>query len=115
MTTTRTVLRQDQCYISSSEPAQRETIKLSPMDDLAPAIPFHFQFVYKNEKHDPDFMNPERLKQSLAKLISEYPVIAGKARIEDRKWYIETCETDSVPFIVATSELSLSDFDSTDY
>jgi shikimate O-hydroxycinnamoyltransferase len=85
------------------------------MDDLAPAIPFHFQFVYKNEKQDPNFMNPELLKQSLSKLISEYPIIAGKARIEARKWYIDTCESDTVPFIVATSELALSDFDCTDY
>ena len=101
-------------FIKPIKPSKHQVIELSPFDNLAPTTSFHFQFVYKNEKKNANFMRPETMKVSLAKLLVDFPLMAGTANVEDRKWYIE-CNDVGVPFIVAHADMRLDDFDMGDY
>ncbi|KAK9760263.1 hypothetical protein K7432_015920 [Basidiobolus ranarum] len=113
-TTDSHITLQPALLIKPATPSKHEVIALSPFDNIIPAISFHFQFVYKNNTNDPNFMCPESMKASLAKLLVEYPQMAGRAKVEDNKWYVE-CNDAGVQFVVANADLALDDFAFGDY
>jgi shikimate O-hydroxycinnamoyltransferase len=108
------ITRQQPIFVKPAVASTHQIIELSPFDNLAPTSSFHFQFVYKNEKNDPNFMNPDSMKSSLSKLLVEFPLVAGTARVEDGKWSIE-CNDIGVPLYLAHTDMKLDDFDMTDY
>ncbi|ORX92424.1 transferase [Basidiobolus meristosporus CBS 931.73] len=108
------VSHQPAVLIKPDSPSKPQVIALSPIDNVLPVISFHFQFVYENANNDPNFMHPDAMKSSLAKLLVEYPLMAGRASVEDKKWYID-CNDAGVSFVVAHSDLALKDFDFGDY
>ena len=92
-------------------------VKLTVFDNLAPALPFHFQFAYRNEKSDPNFMNATELMSALEKTLSIFPIFAGRTvRNNEGEWFVDIRnETCGVPFTIAQANFNLDDFDKGDF
>jgi shikimate O-hydroxycinnamoyltransferase len=101
-------------YIKPAIATQHRVLELSPFDNLAPQLSFHFQFVYKNEMKDKNFMHADTLKKSLSQLLNDFPLHAGRAKVADRNWYID-CNDAGVPFVVAHADMELDDYVIGDY
>ncbi|KAK9768364.1 hypothetical protein K7432_001091 [Basidiobolus ranarum] len=95
--------------VRPATPSKYALIALSPFDSIMPETSFNFQFIYKNEQNDTNFMHPDAMKSSLSKLLVDFPLMAGRARQNNEKWYID-CNDAGVSFRIAHAAMKLDDF-----
>ncbi|KAK9762358.1 hypothetical protein K7432_011970 [Basidiobolus ranarum] len=108
------ITRQSSILIKPVTPSKNTVVALSPLDNIIPVYAFNFQFIYKNEKNDANFMHPDAMKASLAKLLVDFPTMAGRALMVDKKWYIHSNDA-GVRLDIGRASMKLEDLAIGDY
>ncbi|KAL0487324.1 shikimate O-hydroxycinnamoyltransferase [Acrasis kona] len=101
--------------LSSSQVAleapSQEQIKLSVMDNtVSEGITVHFYFCYDNPNQDVNFMEPEAMRESLSKLLGDYPWIGGALTVDDGGKYTINLNGYGVQFDIVRVDAPLNQF-----